>query len=128
MIIFVFLVLSSSISSVFSDVSEITASRESISLLKNLATRDVAKEWRQKLGDSFSKIGSISKKFGKYAGPVADIIEFALTIAGENQDETEEYLKNITKQLDKIDAKLDAISEQVRILLHFHFWQPVSFY
>lgn len=118
----IFIILVLSVSTANSEVSDITASKESIALLKNLATSEVAQEWGKKLGDRFTKIASISKKFGKYAGPVGDLLEFALTIVGENQDETEEYLKNITKQLEKIDSKLDAISEQVGILLHFHFW------
>ncbi|KAL7029428.1 hypothetical protein ACKWTF_006243 [Chironomus riparius] len=112
--IFLFLILS--LSAVHSELSDITASKESIALLKNLASSDVSKEWGKKLGDRFTKLASISKKFGKYAGPVGDLLEFALTIAEENNDETEEYLKNITKQLDKIDSKLDAISEQITFL------------
>ena len=90
-----------------------TSSEETLIILTKVASSDLAKEWGSKLGKSFITIAGYSKKFAKYAGPAGDIINFALEVSGEQQDETVEYLKNITEKLEKIDAKLDSISEQV---------------
>lgn len=92
---------------------KLTSSEETIIILTRIASNDIAKEWETKLGKSFIKIAKFSKKFSKLPGPAGEIISFALEATGEQKDESVEYLKNITEKLEKIDAKLDSISEQV---------------
>lgn len=117
--ILILLILSLSASSIVCQISDLIKSKESVALFKEIVTSDVAKEWGQKLGTQFTKIASASKMLAKFAGPYGEVINFVLATPEEAQNQTEEYLKNITSQLNKIDAKLDAISDQVSLDQHF---------
>lgn len=62
------------------------------------------------LGNPLKTLASVSQKIAPFIGPAGNVLNFILVQSDEN-DKTEEYFKHISEQLEKIDAKLDAVTD-----------------
>jgi len=94
------------ISNSYSELSPKTGAKETISFFNELITSDLVKEFTVKFGNHLQKKLLFSGSLGNYAFLILILIKV-------HQDETIDILNNLAVKLDKLEHKLDVMSDQV---------------
>ena len=83
-----------------------TGVKETISFFNELVTSDLVKEFTEKFGKHLEKKLLFSSSLGNYAFLILILIKL-------HQDDTIDILNNLAVKLDKLEHKLDVMSDQV---------------
>lgn len=87
--------------------SKVYITRQTITLVKEIAKNNLTIEWREKFATELAKIARVSTFFAKYGGPAGELLILGLMlIDNAPQDDTKEHLKNITNQLNTISRQV----------------------
>jgi len=98
--------LSVLLSNTYSALSPIKGAKETITFYNGLVTSDLVKDFTGKIGKHLPKLLP-------FAGPLGSFAYLVLSLIDIHQADTGDVYKNLSQKLEKIDHKLDVMSDQV---------------